>query len=68
MKNALLCILSLGTLPSMTPRTQSQDEQQLRKIEAQLAKFEQQNDVSVMSLIANDSSARARRLVPGPDS
>lgn len=37
-----------------TPGTQSQDEQQLRNIEAQLAKFEQQNDVSMMSLIATN--------------
>lgn len=58
MKSALFFVLSLGTLAvcatMTTPGTQSQDEQQLRNIEAQLAKFEQQNDVSMMSLTATN--------------
>src|SRR5215467_6525622 len=48
-----VAIFTVIALPS-DPRATTQDEQQLRQIEATTGKGEQQNDASMMSLFAND--------------
>jgi hypothetical protein len=50
-------------LESSLQSAQTQDEQQLRQIEATVAKCEQQNDVSMMSLFADDFVFSGRRVL-----
>jgi hypothetical protein len=59
MRKTHMFLLVLGTLAvvgaaSGPQATQTQDEQELRQIEATTAKCEQQNDVSMMKLFASD--------------
>ena len=59
MRKAYVFLLLLGMLTVVgaagSPRAnETQDEQELRQIEATTAKGEQQNDVSMMRLFASD--------------
>jgi hypothetical protein len=61
-------LLLLGTLTvvgaaSSPQATQTQDEQELRQIEATTAKGEQQNDVSMMRLLASDFVSAGRNVM-----
>jgi hypothetical protein len=61
-------LLLLGTLTvvgaASTPQAaQTQDEQELRQIEATIAKGEQQNDVSMMRLFASDFVSSGRKVM-----
>jgi len=68
MRKSSILLLVLGTvtmvaLESSLQSAQTQDEQQLRQIEATVAKCEQQNDVSMMSLFADDFVFSGRRVL-----
>jgi hypothetical protein len=68
MRKASVFLLLLGTLTVVAvanrpQATETQDEQQLRQIEATTAKCEQQNDVSMMRLFASDWMASSNKKV-----
>ena len=68
MRNAYVFLLLLGTLTvvgaaSSPPATETQDEHELRQIEATIAKGEQQNDVSMMRLFASDFVSSGRKVM-----
>jgi hypothetical protein len=68
MRKAYVFLLLLGTLTvvgaASSPRaTETQDQQELRQIEATTAKGEQQNDVSMMSLFASDFVCAGKRVM-----
>jgi ketosteroid isomerase-like protein len=68
MRKASMSLLLLGTLVVVvagnSPQTvKSQDEQQLRQIEATTAKCEQQNDASMMSLFADDFVVSGKKVL-----
>jgi len=68
MRKAYVFLLLLGTLTVVgaagSPRAkETQDEQELRQIEATTAKGEQQNDVSMMRLFASDFVSSGRNVM-----
>jgi ketosteroid isomerase-like protein len=68
MRKAYVFLLLLGTLTVVgaagSPRAKgTQDEQELRQIEATTAKGEQQNDVSMMRLFASDFVSSGRKVM-----
>jgi hypothetical protein len=68
MRKTYLFLLLAGTLTvvaatSSPQQTQTQDEQELRQIETTIAKGEQQNDVSMMRLLASDFVAVGRNVM-----
>jgi hypothetical protein len=68
MRKAYGFLLLLGTLMVVaaagSPQsTGSQDEQELRQIEATTAKAEQQNDVSMMTLFASDFVSAGKKVM-----
>jgi ketosteroid isomerase-like protein len=68
MRNAYVLLLLLGTLTVVgaagsPPATETQDEQELRQIEAAIAKGEQQNDVSMMRLFASDFVSSGKKVM-----
>ena len=68
MRKAYVFLLLLGTLTVVgaagSPRAkETQDEQELRQIEATTAKGEQQNDVSMMRLFASDFVSAGRKVM-----
>jgi hypothetical protein len=58
----LLGIVALVAVESSSQGTQTQDEQKLREIESRTAKCEQQNDVSMMSLFADDFVVSGKKI------
>jgi hypothetical protein len=56
----LLTVAALSQLPNSS---KAQDENELRKIESETAKFEQQNDSSIMGLLADDWVYRGARVL-----
>ena len=68
MRKTYVLVLLLGTLTvagaaSSPQATQTQDERELRQIEATTAKGEQQNDVSMMRLFASDFVSAGRNVM-----
>jgi hypothetical protein len=68
MRKAYVFLLLLGTLTVVgaagSPQAnETQDEQELRQIEATTAKGEQQNDVSMMRLFAGDFVSAGRKVM-----
>jgi hypothetical protein len=71
MQKAYVFLLLAGTLTVVAvlkngqpqQATQTQDEQELRQIEATTAKGEQQNDVSMMRLFASDFVSAGRNVM-----
>ena len=68
MRTTYVFLLLFGTLTvvgaaSSPQATQTQDEQDLRQIEATTAKGEQQNDVSMMRLFASDFVSAGRNVM-----
>ncbi len=69
MRKTYVFLLLVGTLTvvgaaSSPQATQTQNEQELRRIEATTAKGEQQNDVSMMRLFASDFVSAGRNVMP----
>jgi ketosteroid isomerase-like protein len=58
----LLGIVALVPVESKSQGAQTQDEQQLREIESRTAKCKQQNDVSMMSLFAEDFVVSGKKV------
>jgi ketosteroid isomerase-like protein len=59
----LLGIVALVAVESSSQGTQTQDEQKLREIESRTAKCERQNDVSMMSLFADDFVVSGKKIL-----
>jgi hypothetical protein len=59
----LLVTLTVVGAASSPQATQTQDEQELRQIEATTAKGEQQNDVSMMGLFASDFVSAGKNVM-----
>ena len=54
-------VLGIATMARSQKSANPQDEQQLRKIEAVTAQFEQQNDSSKMDLLGDDWVSAGRK-------
>jgi len=51
---AAVGLLTVAALSQLPKSSKAQDENELRKIESETSKFEQQNDSSIMGLLADD--------------
>jgi ketosteroid isomerase-like protein len=62
--SVFLLLLGIVTLVAVESSSQgTQDEQKLREIESRTAKCEQQNDVSMMSLFADDFVVSGKKIL-----
>jgi ketosteroid isomerase-like protein len=59
----LVGIVTVVAVESRSQATKARDEQELREIEARTAKCEQQNDVSMMSLFADDFVVSGKKIL-----